>query len=44
MAGVSVGFLNFKVGVNTDAFSKGLKKIERRAARLSKSMKKTGRA
>jgi len=43
MAGVSVGFLNFKVGVNTDAFSKGLKKIERRAARLSKSMKKTGR-
>jgi len=44
MAGISVGFLNFKVGVNSTDFTKKLNKMQRRAAKFGKSMQKTGQS
>jgi len=44
MAGISVGFLNFKVGVNSTDFTKKLNKMQRRAAKFGKAMQKTGQS
>lgn len=44
MAGISVGFLNFKVGVNSTDFTKKLNKMQRKAAKFGKSMQKTGQS
>ena len=44
MAGISVGFLNFKVGVNSTDFTKKLNKMQRRAAKFGRAMQKTGQS
>tara|TARA_R110002020_G_scaffold731_4_gene3645 strand:+ start:7453 stop:9921 length:2469 start_codon:yes stop_codon:yes gene_type:complete len=44
MAGISVGFLNFKVGVQSTDFTKKLNKMQRQAAKFGRSMQKTGQS
>lgn len=42
MAGISVGFLNFKVAVQSTNFTKSLNKMQRKAAKFGKAMQRTG--
>jgi len=44
MAGISVGFLNFKVGVQSTDFTKKLNKMQRQAAKFGRAMQKTGQS